>query len=214
VGVAAGRRPGGAVGRGPRGHAAADTLRLLVVDSRPRGQLVGDAAQAWIGSYRRDRYEGVVALATLLDDGLVTGVWERSTRRGGQGTRLRAAPAARGGGHKGGEFFTADASLRRWPEGTCPARSSPWGVEQPTPMVRFVGVMQRRGRGFGRTYSRASFGGNLSGPGYRSGTVAFRRESAMGLAPAAYVDLACNGPAVPSFHSVTWAFTGPFPELP
>jgi hypothetical protein len=30
-----------------------------------------------IRSYRRGRYEGAVALSTLLVDGLVTGIWER-----------------------------------------------------------------------------------------------------------------------------------------
>jgi hypothetical protein len=104
---------------------ARDVVRLLpqydcfVIGSRPREQLLPDATQARVRSYRRGRYEGAVALPTLLVDGLVTGMWERR-RRGrqiqitveateeftsGQRRRLETEAA------RVGAFFGADASL-------------------------------------------------------------------------------------------------------
>ena len=65
---------------------AGDVLRLLpqydsfVIGSRPREQLLGFDAQARVRAYRQGRYEGVVALPTLLLDGLVAGIWERRGR--------------------------------------------------------------------------------------------------------------------------------------
>jgi hypothetical protein len=102
-----------------------EVVRLLppydcfVVGSRPRDQLVCDAADARIRSYRRGRDEGVVALPTLLVDGLVTGMWERRTRgrrvqitveattalTAGQRRRLEAEAA------RFGAFFATDVSL-------------------------------------------------------------------------------------------------------
>jgi hypothetical protein len=55
-----------------------------VIVSRPRDQLVRDAADARIRSYRRGRYEGVVALPTLLVYGLVSGMWS-----GARGRRIQ-----------------------------------------------------------------------------------------------------------------------------
>jgi hypothetical protein len=49
----------------------------FVFGSRPREQLMADEVHKRIRSYRRGRYEGAVALSTLLVDGLVTGIWER-----------------------------------------------------------------------------------------------------------------------------------------
>jgi hypothetical protein len=53
----------------------------FVLGSRPREQLIRETARARIRSYRRGRYEGAVALPTLLVDGFVTGIWERRKRR-------------------------------------------------------------------------------------------------------------------------------------
>lgn len=103
-----------------------DVVRLLphydcfVVGSRPRDQLVRDAvADARIRSYRRGRYEGVVALPTLLVDGLVTGMWERRTRGRRIQITVEATKALTSGQHRRleaeaarvGAFFDADASL-------------------------------------------------------------------------------------------------------
>jgi len=49
----------------------------FVIGSRPREQLLSDAAYERIHSYRRGRFEGAVALPTLLVDGRVAGMWER-----------------------------------------------------------------------------------------------------------------------------------------
>ena len=54
-----------------------------MIVSRPRDQLVRDAADARIRSYRRG-YEGVVALPTLLVYGLVSGMWS-----GARGRRIQ-----------------------------------------------------------------------------------------------------------------------------
>lgn len=69
-------------------EAAGDSVRLLsqydcfVIGSRPREQLLNGAAYARVRSYRRGRYEGAVALPTLLVAGTVAGIWDR--RRRGQ----------------------------------------------------------------------------------------------------------------------------------
>jgi hypothetical protein len=63
-----------------------DVVRLLPqydafpLGSRPRERLLSAAVQARVRSYRRGRYEGVVALSTLLVDGRVTGICERRAR--------------------------------------------------------------------------------------------------------------------------------------
>jgi hypothetical protein len=63
-----------------------DVVRLVpqydcfVLGSRPREQLMADEVHRRVRSYRRGRYEGAVALSTLLVDGLVTGIWERRVR--------------------------------------------------------------------------------------------------------------------------------------
>jgi hypothetical protein len=104
---------------------AREVVRLLprydcfVVGSRPRDQLVLDAADARIRSYRRGRLEGVVALPTLLVDGLVTGIWERRTRGRRIQLTVEATTALTAGQHRRleaeaarvGAFFGADASL-------------------------------------------------------------------------------------------------------
>jgi winged helix DNA-binding protein len=54
----------------------------FVLGSRPREQLIRDGMQTRIRSYRRGRYEGAVALPTLLVDGFVVGLWERRKRAG------------------------------------------------------------------------------------------------------------------------------------
>ena len=70
---------------GPAGTAR-EAVRLLpqydcfVIGSRPREQLLGGSVLERIRSYRRGRYEGVVALPTLLVGGLVAGIWERRAR--------------------------------------------------------------------------------------------------------------------------------------
>jgi hypothetical protein len=66
---------------------ARDVVRLLpqydafVLGSRPREQLVPAAAYERIRSYRRGRYEGAVALPTLLIDGRVAGIWAGRKRQ-------------------------------------------------------------------------------------------------------------------------------------
>lgn len=66
------------------------SLRLLphydcyLLGCGPRERIVPEAARARISSYGRGRYEGVVALPTLLIDGAVAGIWERRRR----GSRL------------------------------------------------------------------------------------------------------------------------------
>jgi hypothetical protein len=104
---------------------ARGVVRLLpqydcfVVGSRPRDQLVLHAADARIRSYRRGRLEGVVALPTLLVDGLVTGMWERRTRGRRIQITVEATKALTAGQHRRleaeaarvGAFFGADASL-------------------------------------------------------------------------------------------------------
>jgi hypothetical protein len=104
---------------------ARDEVRLLaqydcfVIGSRPREQLLREAVLARVRSYRRGRYEGAVALPTLLVDGLVTGIWERRMRgrrlqitveaiqelSARQRRQLEAAVA------RMGAFFGAEASL-------------------------------------------------------------------------------------------------------
>lgn len=49
----------------------------FVLGSRPREQLMSGEVHRRIRSYRRGRFEGAVALSTLLVDGLVSGIWER-----------------------------------------------------------------------------------------------------------------------------------------
>lgn len=64
----------------------AGSVRLLpqydcfVIGFHPRDQLTSAAAIARIRSFRRGRWEGVVALPVLLVDGVVAGLWERSMR--------------------------------------------------------------------------------------------------------------------------------------
>jgi DNA glycosylase AlkZ-like len=102
-----------------------DLVRLMpqydcfVIGSRPREQLISDATYERIRSYRRGHYEGVVALPTLLVDGLVIGMWARRTRgrrievtvepteelTARQHRRLEAEVA------RVGAFFGTDASL-------------------------------------------------------------------------------------------------------
>jgi Winged helix DNA-binding domain len=91
----------------------------FVLGSRPREQLIREGAQTRIRSYRRGRYEGAVALPTLLVDGLVTGIWERRQRGG----RIEVTVEAIEGLTKAqrdqlndevtriGAFFGAEASL-------------------------------------------------------------------------------------------------------
>jgi Winged helix DNA-binding domain len=67
---------------------SSSVVRLLpqydcfVLGSRPRERLIHERVQARIRSYRRGRYEGAVALPTLLVDGFVTGIWGRRTGGG------------------------------------------------------------------------------------------------------------------------------------
>jgi Winged helix DNA-binding domain len=100
---------------------AAGVVRLLpqydcfVIGSRPREQLLPDAVQARVRGYRRGRWEGAVALSTLLVDGLVAGIWERRAGRGrvaltvatrpltARQRRLLEAEAARVGAFLGAE---------------------------------------------------------------------------------------------------------------
>ena len=49
----------------------------FVFGSRPREQLMTEDAHKRIRSYRRGRFEGAVALSTVLVDGRVAGIWER-----------------------------------------------------------------------------------------------------------------------------------------
>jgi winged helix DNA-binding protein len=91
----------------------------FVLGSRPREQLIRESAQTRIRSYRRGRYEGAVALPTLLVDGFVTGIWERRKRGGGveitvegiegltRSQRIQLTKEAT----RIGAFFGAEASL-------------------------------------------------------------------------------------------------------
>ena len=49
----------------------------FVFGSRPREQLLTEDVHKRIRSYRRGRFEGAVALSTLLVNGRVAGIWER-----------------------------------------------------------------------------------------------------------------------------------------
>jgi winged helix DNA-binding protein len=92
----------------------------FVLGSRPREQLIRERVQTRIRSYRRGRYEGAVALPTLLVDGFVTGIWERRKR----GARIQVTVEAIEGLTRAqrpmldaevtriGAFFDSETSLR------------------------------------------------------------------------------------------------------
>jgi len=69
------------------------SLRLLpqydcyVLGCGPREWVVPQAAQARVSTYGRGRFEGATALAVLLIDGVVSGMWER--RRQARRSELR-----------------------------------------------------------------------------------------------------------------------------
>jgi hypothetical protein len=66
--------------------AARDLVRLLpqydafVLGSRPREQLIPAAVNARIRGYRRGKFEGAVALSTVMVDGRLIGIWERRVK--------------------------------------------------------------------------------------------------------------------------------------
>lgn len=65
---------------------ARDVVRLLpqydafVLGSRPRERLIATAVNERIRGYARGRFEGAVALSTILLDGQLIGIWSRKTR--------------------------------------------------------------------------------------------------------------------------------------
>jgi hypothetical protein len=90
-----------------------------VLGSRPREQLIREAVQKRIRSYRRGRYEGAVALPALVVDGFVTGIWDRRKRGGNVEVTVEAieglTPAQRklleAEVTRIGTFFDTDARL-------------------------------------------------------------------------------------------------------
>jgi hypothetical protein len=76
-----------------------ESVRLLpqydcyVLGSHPRDRILPDLARERVFSYRRGRFEGVVALSVLLIDGVVAGIWER--RGKGRKIDVRLEPFVR-----------------------------------------------------------------------------------------------------------------------